>query len=137
MATIGSVYVFNTYSSEGLTLVLNNYPAGSLPAATAATYAPTSTSIIRNPSPGNPGVAEFGGQNTLIVAYGTGGTSYRYNVSGIAFSDVPQNHDLQLYLFYNLAVLVKESNAAPVPIQGSQLSSQELAQLADIVASAD
>jgi hypothetical protein len=131
MASTGSVYIFNTYVNEGLSLTLNNYPAGQLTAATASTYVPTSTSIIRNPSPANPGVAEFGGQNTLVVAYGTGGASYRYDVSKIAFSDVPQSHDLQLYIFYNLAVLVKESDAAPVQIVGAQLSEQELAQLAE------
>lgn len=135
MAT-GSVYVFNTYSNEGVSLVLNNYYVGNLSAATAGTYAPTSTSIARNASPGNPGDAEFGGENTLIVAYGTGGTSYSYNVSGISFSDVPAEHDLQLYLFYNLAVLVKEAAASPVPIVGNALSAEEHKQFLEVLESA-
>jgi hypothetical protein len=135
MAT-GNVYVFNTYYNEGVTLVLNNYYVGNLSAATAGTYAPTSTSVARNASPGNPGQAQFGGQNTLIVAYGSGGTSYSYNVSGISFSDVPAEHDLQLYIFYNLAVLVKEAAASPVPITGSLLSAEEHQKLLELVESA-
>jgi len=135
MAT-GNVYVFNTYYNEAVTLVLNNYYVGNLSAATAGTYAPTSTSIARNASPQNPGQAQFGGENTLIVAYGSGGTSYSYNVGGISFSSVPAEHDLQLYLFYNLAVLVKEAAASPIPITGNQLSAEEHQQFLETVQSA-
>jgi hypothetical protein len=135
MAT-GNVYVFNTYYNEGVTLVLNNYYVGNLSAATAGTYAPTSTSIARNASPGNPGQAQFGGDNILTVAYGSGGTSFRYDVSGISFSDVPAEHDLQLYLFYNLAVLVKEADASPIPITGNQLTAEEHEKFLELVQSA-
>lgn len=132
MAT-GNVYVFNTYYNEGVTLVLNNYYLGILSAADPKSYVPKSMSVARNPSPGDPGEAQFGGQNTLTVAYGSGGTSYRYDVSKIAFSDVPAEHDLQLYLFYNLAVLVKEAAASPVAITGDQLSAEEHQQFLELV----
>lgn len=126
---MANVYVFNTWN-QALGLVLNGYPGGTLTAATTGTYAPTSTAIARNPAPGNPGMAQFGGTNSLIVAYGSSGVAYTYPITGIAYSDVPSDQDLQLYIYYNLAVLVKQASAGPVATPGTQPSAEELELLA-------
>jgi hypothetical protein len=122
----GNVFLFNTYATEGVTLFLNGYPLGTMPAAASGTYAPSSLSVPRNPSTGNPGQAQFGGSNSLVVSYGTSGNSIKYPIDGISYAEVPQEHDLQLYLYFNLAILVKESMAAPVAIPGEAPSAEEL-----------
>jgi hypothetical protein len=125
---MANVYIFNTYPTEGVGLWLNG-PAGSLAAASSTNYVPTSMSIPRSPANGSSGTQAFGASETLGVAYTGGGATYEYAITGIGYSEVPEEDDLQLYLFLNLAILVKQSDAAPVPIQGKPASADILAGL--------
>ena len=102
---IGNVYVFNT-TSNAMNLILNNHiVTGQLSGVTSSNgYAPTSLSIPRNPSSGNPGNATFGGQNNLIVSF-PDGTAQSYTVN-IDPSQIPITGDLQLYIFFNILVLL-------------------------------
>lgn len=102
---IGNVYVFNT-TSNAMNLILNNHiVSGQLNGVTSSNgYTPTTLSIPRNPSSGNPGNATFGGQNTLIVSF-PDGTAQSYTVN-IDPSIIPITGDLQLYIFFNILVLL-------------------------------
>lgn len=131
---MAQVFIFNTYG-KAISMSLNGYPLAGQPlaAAAAGTYVPTSQAVNRNSSPGNPGTDEFGGQNELIVAYGSGGHVQKYEIDNISYNDVDGSEDLQLYLFYNTAMLVTVQNAAPVAIGGQTATAQE-AQLAQSAA---
>lgn len=103
---MGNVYVFNATTND-MTLILNNHPvSGTLSAAAQSTsYKPNVVSIARVPGSGNPGTANFGGQNVLIVSFPSGG-SQLYNVNVNTTLQNQQATDLQLYIFYTDAVLV-------------------------------
>jgi hypothetical protein len=122
----GQVFIFNTYSHT-VSMTLNGYPLDKQPlaAATTGTYAPTSQAVNRNSSSGDPGTNEFGGSNALLVAYGGGGHVKKYEIDNISFDDVDSDDDIQLYLFFNTAMLVATQNAAPVPIQGQTPTAAE------------
>ncbi len=125
----GNVYVFNATPYQIPYLILNNFPSGSLqPIAQSSGYAAASVTIARNPSPGNPGLGQFGGKNTLVVDF-TSGTSQQYPVN-IDPNQMQINSDLQLYLFYSSAVLVGPLGAATqIVIQGQPLSSQQIEEI--------
>ncbi|HEX8219972.1 MAG TPA: hypothetical protein VF914_12285 [Chloroflexia bacterium] len=103
---MGNVYVFNATTND-MSLFLNNHPVtGTLTGAAQATsYKPNVVSIPRVPGSGNPQIASFGGQNTLIVVFPAGG-SQQYNVNVNQTLQNQQATDLQLYIFYTDAVLV-------------------------------
>jgi hypothetical protein len=128
-APMANVYMFNTYNNQA-NLNLNTWGLPNpLAAAAPPNYTPTSTNRPRNPSKGNPGIAQFGAQNTLIVAFGTldsPDATYSYEIDGISYEDVPSSQDLQLYIFYNTIVLVKQSEAGPVIYQGEQASPEQI-----------
>lgn len=104
---MADVYLFNTCDSM-LGLTLNKRPAHDLSAADSKKYIPTSKSIKRNPAEGNPGVAEFGGTNSLTVHNKDGDVTYDYTVDGISYSKVMAKKDLQIYVFYDQLIMVKE-----------------------------
>lgn len=103
---MGNVYVFNATTND-MSLFLNNHPVtGTLTGAAQSTsYKPNVVSIPRVPGSGNPQIASFGGQNTLIVVFPAGG-SQQYNVNVNQTLQNQQATDLQLYIFYTDAVLV-------------------------------
>jgi hypothetical protein len=103
----GNVYVFNTTNAQ-LQLILNNTIVSTTLAGVTQSggYAPTAVTIARNPSTGNPGTNQFGATNNLIVSYGSGGgTSQKFAVN-IDPNQNPIANDLQLYIYFNIAVLV-------------------------------
>ncbi|MFL6137136.1 MAG: hypothetical protein ACJ74O_04970 [Frankiaceae bacterium] len=132
---VGNVYVFNG-TPNNVSLILNNQPiSGSLTGITSSSgYAPNSTTVARNASPGNPGNNTFGGQNALVV-YFTGGGAQSYPVN-ISLGQAQLAQDLQLYVFYNEVVLVLPSGSATDPggsaqvIKGTRISEEEIQALA-------
>lgn len=105
MAT-GNIYIFNATPNQ-IGLFLNQYPLNSINGVASTNgYAPNSQTVARNPSPGNPGVAQFGGQNSLIVNFpSTGGQAQVYQVN-INSQTYNLSQDLQLYVFFDEVVLV-------------------------------
>jgi hypothetical protein len=95
-------------------------------------YAPQSISVPRNPATSS-GVAQFGTFNTLVVSF-PNGTAQTYSVT-IDPTQLQINVDLQLYIFFNVVVVVTPSGSAgqsaqlpqTTQIQGMALS-KELAQ---------
>jgi len=135
----GNVYVFNT-TNQTLQLVLNDTVVSSQLAGVTQSggYAPTTTTIARNPSSGNPETNQFGGQNSLVVSYdpGGGGTSQTFTIN-IPTATYPISSDLQLYIFYGSVVLeynntgstISGTQSAAAVVSGRTLSPKEAAQL--------
>jgi hypothetical protein len=126
---IGNVYVFNT-TANAMNLILNNHLVpGQLNGVTSGNgYVPTSVSVQRNSSSGNPGNATFGGQNNLIVSF-PDGTAQSYNVD-INPSVIPITGDLQLYIFFNILVLLAPGVSNQTVITANQtFSASEFANL--------
>jgi hypothetical protein len=96
-----------------MALILNNtiLTASLAGVAQANNYVPQQVIVPRNPSPGNPGNATFGGQNTLIVSFTSGGGSQVYPVA-IDPNTIPISNDVQLYIFFNEVVLVSPTGQA-------------------------
>ncbi|HYN84645.1 MAG TPA: hypothetical protein VER32_05285 [Pyrinomonadaceae bacterium] len=111
MAT-GNVYIFNATPNQ-IGLFLNQYPLNSINGvASTNAYAPNSQTVARNPSPGNPGVAQFGGQNSLLVNFpSTGGQALVYTIN-IPSTTYNLSQDLQLYIFFDEVVLVSGTTDA-------------------------
>lgn len=105
--TPGYVYVFNA-TTNLMTLTLNAHPVpnGTLYGTTkSSNYKPNPAPIKRVSGSGNPQVAQFGGQNQLVVSFPTGG-SQQYEVDINATLQNQLGLNLQLYIFYTVAVLV-------------------------------
>ncbi|HYP40374.1 MAG TPA: hypothetical protein VEX13_08430 [Chloroflexia bacterium] len=103
----GYVYVFNA-TTNLMTLTLNAHPVpnGTLYGTTqSSNYKPNPAPIKRVSGSGNPQVAQFGGQNQLVVSFPTGG-SQQYEVDINATLQNQLGLNLQLYIFYTAAVLV-------------------------------
>jgi hypothetical protein len=118
----GNVYVFNTTNAQ-LQLILNNTVVSTTLAAVTQSggYAPSTVTIARNPSDGNPGTNQFGGSNVLIVSYGSGGgTSQQFQVD-IKPGPNPIANDLQLYIFFNIAVLEAQGGQGTSISGGTQV----------------
>jgi hypothetical protein len=128
----GNVYVFNA-TPNAMLLILNNHIAASNVAGVQQSngYAPNSVSIPRNPSSSDPGQAQFGGINVLIVSFPSG-TSQTYPIT-IDPNDQQINNDLELYIFFNECVLVSPAGTASPQgqktIQGQTLSAAHSATL--------
>jgi hypothetical protein len=128
---MGNVYVFNATTND-MTLILNNHPiSGTLSgAAQGSSYKPNVTTIARVPGSGNPQTANFGGQNSLIVSFPSGGSQV-YSVPVNQTLQNQQGTDLQLYIFYTDAVLVSPGQQQDNPtgdslvIQGKPLAEGE------------
>jgi hypothetical protein len=124
----GNVYVFNA-TPNAMLLLLNNHIAASNLAGTqqSSSYAPQSVSVLRNPASGDPGVAQFGGVNSLVVSF-PAGTSQTYPIV-IDPNNLQIDNDLQLYIFFNECVLVSPAgNATPEQqknISGTSLSKEQ------------
>jgi hypothetical protein len=118
----GNVYVFNTTNAQ-LQLILNNTVVSTTLAAVTQSggYAPSTVTIARNPSTGNPGTNQFGGSNVLIVSYWSGGgTSQIFQVS-IDSTQNPFAAYLQLYIEFNIAVLVSQGGQGKSISGGTQV----------------
>jgi hypothetical protein len=103
----GYVYVFNATTTL-MTLTLNAHPVpnGTLYGTSqSSNYKPNPAPIKRVSGSGNPNIAQFGGQNQLVVAFPTGG-SQQYEVDINAALQNQLGVNLQLYIFYTAAVLV-------------------------------
>lgn len=107
----GTVYVFNG-TPNAMLLILNNQILTTNLAGIQKTsnYAPQQTTAPRNPAAGNPGNAQFGGSNTLIVSFPSG-TSQTYPVN-IDPNQIQIDNDLQLYIFFNVVILVIPGGSA-------------------------
>lgn len=124
----GNVYVFNA-TPNTMSLFLNNHLLkASVPGVLQSNqYAPTPLSVARNPAD-NPGVAQFGSTNDLVVSFDAGG-SQDYSVP-IDPNQLPITVDLQLYIFFNEVVLVTPTGSGEADvIQGSPTSAEKLAEL--------
>ncbi len=126
----GNVYVFNG-TPNAMALILNNtiLTASLAGVAQTSNYVPQQVIVPRNPSPGNPGNATFGGQNTLIVSFTSGGGSQVYSVD-IDPNLIPIGNDVQLYIFFNEVVLVSPTgqanqNGQSMVVTGLALSKEE------------
>ena len=111
MPDLGNVYIFNA-TPNTMTLILNNSVLVSSLAGirVASRYQPVLHETQRNPAPGDPGNATFGGTNTLIVSF-PGGGSQTYPVD-IDPNQIQISNDLQLYIYFNEVVLVSPSGSA-------------------------
>jgi hypothetical protein len=121
----GNVYVFNA-TPNTMTLLLNNHllKASVSGVQQSNQYTPTALSVARNPAD-DPGVAQFGSDNTLIVSFDAGG-SQQYSVP-IDPNAIPITEDLQLYIFFNEVVLVDASGAGHSSvIQGTAADEAEV-----------
>jgi hypothetical protein len=121
----GNVYVFNA-TPNTMTLLLNNHILkASVPGVQQSNqYTPTPLVVARNPAD-NPGVAQFGTNNTLIVSFDDGG-SQQYPVP-IDPNKIPITEDLQLYIFFNEVVLVDATGAGhSTVIQGTAADQAEV-----------
>lgn len=126
----GNVYVFNG-TPNAMALILNNtILTASLAGVTqSSNYVPQQVIVARNPSPGNPGNNTFGGQNTLVVSFTSGGGSQVYPVD-IDPNLIPIGNDVQLYIFFNEVVLVSPTgqanqNGQSMVVTGLELSPDE------------
>jgi hypothetical protein len=121
----GNVYVFNA-TPNTMTLLLNAHilKASVSGVQQSNQYTPTPIAVPRNPAD-NPGVAQFGTNNTLIVSFDAGG-SQQYPVP-INPNTIPITEDLQLYIFFNEVVLVDATGAGhSTVIQGSPADQAEV-----------
>jgi hypothetical protein len=117
----GNVYVFNTTNAQ-LQLILNNTVVSSTLAAVTQSggYAPSTLTIPRNPSSGNPGTNQFGATNNLIVSYSSGGGTSQLFPINIDPNANPIANDLQLYILFNVAVLEAQGGqGSPIPGTGT------------------
>ena len=122
----GNVYVFNA-TPNTMTLLLNNHllKASVSGVQQSNQYTPTALSVARNPAD-DPGVAQFGTDNTLIVSFDPAGGSQTYSVP-IDPTAIPITEDLQLYIFFNEVVLVDASGAGHSSvIQGTAADEAEV-----------
>jgi hypothetical protein len=125
----GNVYVFNA-TPNTMSLFLNNHllKASVAGVLQANSYAPTPLTVARNPAPGDPGVAQFGTTNTLIVSFDAGG-SQTYPVK-VDANVLPITVDLQLYIFFNEVVLVTPTGSGEAAvIQGEATDETKLEEL--------
>lgn len=128
----GNVYVFNATPNSALLLLNDHILSPSLAGVQqSSSYAPSSVSAPRNPAAGNPGVAQFGGVNSLIVSFPSGSSQhYPVNIDS-SNPDYSLQNDLELYVFYNEVVLVSPFGSASLP--GTSLSNtQAQAIVADV-----
>ena len=121
MAT-GNIYIFNATPNQ-IGLFLNQYPLNSINGVASTNgYVPNAQTVARNPSPSNPGVAQFGGQNSLLVNFpSTGGQAqvYQINISSQTYN---LSQDLQLYVFFDEVVLVSgTSDTSDQPAQSQSI----------------
>jgi hypothetical protein len=124
----GNVYVFNA-TPNTMSLFLNQHllKASVQGVQQSNSYAPTPISVPRNPAD-NPGVAQFGSTNDLVVSFDAGGAQ-DYTVP-IDPNTLPITADLQLYIFFNEVVLVSPTGSGTASvISGSPTSSEKLSQL--------
>jgi hypothetical protein len=110
----GNVYVFNA-TPNVMSLFLNQHLLkASVPGVLQAnSYAPTPISVARNPAD-NPGVAQFGSINDLVVSFDAGGAQ-DYPVP-IDPNSLPITADLQLYIFFNEVVLVSPTGTGTASV---------------------
>ncbi|MGA7730224.1 MAG: hypothetical protein WCD37_03015 [Chloroflexia bacterium] len=125
----GYVYVFNA-TTNLMTLTLNAHlvPNGTLYGTSQASkYKPNPAPIRRVSGSGNPNIAQFGGQNQLVVAFPTGGSQqYEVDINATLQNQLGQN--LQLYIFYTVAVLVWPGQQESQPGQSQVLVPQAVSQ---------
>lgn len=124
----GNVYVFNA-TPNTMSLFLNEHllKASVQGVQQSASYTPTAISVARNPAD-NPGVAQFGSTNDLVVSFDAGGAQ-DYSVP-IDPNSLPITDDLQLYIFFNEVVLVSPTGSGTASvITGSPTSAERLADL--------
>jgi hypothetical protein len=124
----GNVYVFNA-TPNTMTLLLNEHllKASVQGVQSSNSYTPTAISVARNPAD-NPGVAQFGSTNALVVSFDAGGAQ-NYSVP-IDPNALPITSDLQLYIFFNEVVLVSPTGSGTDSvISGSPVSDDALTEL--------
>ncbi len=125
MAGTNSVYLFNA-SKSAITMTLNGYPIAGMAAAPTSGYAPSTSTIGRTYATGpTTNTNQFGENNVLIVAFTDWNVSAKFIVDGIGYGEVPENDDLQLYIFKNLAVLIL-SDSSVSTLTGQRPSDAEL-----------
>jgi hypothetical protein len=110
----GNVYVFNA-TPNTMSLFLNQHllKASVQGVQQSNSYAPTPISVARNPAD-NPGVAQFGSTNDLVVSFDAGGAQ-DYSVP-IDPNVLPITADLQLYIFFNEVVLVTPTGSGTASV---------------------
>jgi len=124
----GNVYVFNA-TPNTMSLFLNQHllKASVQGVQQSNSYTPTAISVARNPAD-NPGVAQFGSKNDLVVSFDAGGAQ-DYSVP-IDPNTLPITADLQLYIFFNEVVLVSPTGSGTSSvINGQDVSAETLKQL--------
>jgi hypothetical protein len=124
----GNVYVFNA-TPNTMSLFLNQHllKASVQGVQQSNSYAPTPISVPRNPAD-NPGVAQFGSTNDLVVSFDAGGAQ-DYSVP-IDPNVLPITADLQLYIFFNEVVLVTPTGSGTASvINGTPTSASKLEEL--------
>jgi hypothetical protein len=124
----GNVYVFNA-TPNVMSLFLNEHLLkASVPGVLQSnSYTPTPLSVARNPAD-NPGVAQFGSTNDLVVSFDAGGAQ-DYAVP-IDPNSLPITVDLQLYIFFNEVVLVSPTGSGTASvISGAPTSEDKLDKL--------
>lgn len=125
--TPGYVFVFNA-TTNTVTLTLNSHPVanGTLYGTNVSSkYKPNVVPIRRVSGSGNPQVAQFGGQNQLVVGFPTGG-SVQYEVDTNAYLQNQIGFSLQLYIFYSVVVLVWPGQQESMPGQSQVLFPQSV-----------